>query len=175
MPSAKVRAPAAVVPASRGPIVDRPYEGTGYDNASQTCLQQPTIQIVVAPCGQGRFVARLAPSSRMIVTSSSRPFVDSARRLLELGYHPNTILEMSHLGAPGVSWRATLRSAVRLDVKETAHGPKFVGHRPRERGDNQNVPDRPYSRAALARAVPHQTLEIAASASSSTVDEGRQR
>src|SRR5215475_1955267 len=105
MPSTKLRAPAAVASASRGPIVDRPE---GMNNASQTCLQQPAIQIVVAPYGQGRFVARLATSGQVIVTSSFRPFVNSARCLLELGHHPSTILEMSHHGASGVSLRAML-------------------------------------------------------------------
>jgi hypothetical protein len=170
---AKLRAPAAVASASRDPIVDRPDEGTENDNASQACFQHRTIRIDLTSLGHGRFAACVAASGQGLVASSSRPFVDGARRLLELGHHPNTILEMSHHGASGISLRAMLSSAAGLDVKETAHGPKFVGHRQPERSDCLSVPDRPYRRGAVARVVPHPTLEIAASASSSTVGEAR--
>jgi hypothetical protein len=41
-------------------------------------------------------MAKLAGDSHVLVTSSRTPFLDAARRLLELGYPPDTVLVMQH-------------------------------------------------------------------------------
>src|SRR5260370_39737651 len=47
-----------------------------------------TVTIIVAPIASspGRFMAKLASNGDVLVASSRTPFLDAARRLLELGY-----------------------------------------------------------------------------------------
>jgi hypothetical protein len=83
------------------------------------------LAIVVAPivCSPGHFVAKLASNGDVLVASSRIPFLDAARRLLELGHMADTILVMKH--GQTESLRATIGTAAALTVKETENGPAF--------------------------------------------------
>src|SRR5258708_15707878 len=81
-----------------------------------------TVTIIVAPIASspGRFMAKLASDGDVLVTSSRTPFLDAARRLLELGYSADAGLVMRHAGSVVDSLRATVGTAARLTVKEKA-------------------------------------------------------
>jgi hypothetical protein len=64
----------------------------------------------------GRFSARL--DGRLIVASSSTPFCDGARRLLELGCDPAASLIMRHGVSMIDALRGPLRVAAGLTVEE---------------------------------------------------------
>lgn len=89
-----------------------------------------TATIIVVPIASapGRFMAKLASNGSVLVTSSRTPFLDSARRLLELGYPANTMLVMRHAGSATNALRATIGNAALLTVKEKTAGnaPRFA-------------------------------------------------
>jgi hypothetical protein len=82
-----------------------------------------TVTIIIAPIVPGHFVAKLASNGDVLVASSRIPFLDAARRLLELGHPTDTVLVMKHGQAE--SLRATIGNAAALTVKETENGPAF--------------------------------------------------
>jgi hypothetical protein len=63
-----------------------------------TCKTQLTITVTPTAKRSGRYDARLG-DGRVLVTASKQPFVDAARRLIELGYEPTTVLVMRHAGS----------------------------------------------------------------------------
>jgi hypothetical protein len=83
-----------------------------------------TVTIIVAPIASspGRFMTKLASDGDVLVTSSRSPFLDEARRLLELGYSADAGLVMRHAGSVVDSLCATVGTAARLTVKEKAAG-----------------------------------------------------
>jgi hypothetical protein len=68
----------------------------------------------------------------VVVTTSRTPFLDAARRLLELGYPADAVIAMRHAGSVVDSLRATIGNAARLTVKEKAAGsvPRFARWEP---------------------------------------------
>ena len=73
----------------------------------------------------GKFEARLE-DGRMLVRASRTPFFDSARRLLDEGVDPGTILIMRHKGSTVDALRATVGAAAKLTVAERdASGPRI--------------------------------------------------
>ena len=80
------------------------------------------ILIRVEPVGRGRFSARLADGGQVIVRSSRQPFLDAARRLIDLGYEPTTVLVMRHAGSDIDCLTAQIGAAAKLRVKEPDRG-----------------------------------------------------
>ena len=68
--------------------------------------------------GKPNFPVCLAERSR-------QPFLDAARKLLELGYDPKTILIMRHSKTGTESLRGPIGMAAKLTVAERPNGPKF--------------------------------------------------
>jgi hypothetical protein len=85
--------------------------------------QTVTINIAPTASSPGHFVAKLASNGDVLVASSRIPFLDAARRLLELGHAADTVLVMKH--GQTESLRATIGIAAALTVKETEYGPAF--------------------------------------------------
>src|SRR5450759_1501882 len=103
--------------------VKRPGHGCARDAPSQLT----EILIVVEPVGHHcRFSARLADGGRVIVRSSRQPFLDSARRLLDLGYDPTALLVLRHAGSETDCLTAKIGAAAKLTVKEDRGWPRFV-------------------------------------------------
>jgi hypothetical protein len=82
-----------------------------------------TISITIAPVetAPGRYQTRL--DGRLLVTSSTSPFFDSARVLIAEGFSPSAVLEGRRNGRPDWDLRALLGVAAGLVVRETANGP----------------------------------------------------
>ena len=146
MRSAKALAWATAATVNRGLIVDCLGEARD-DNATSASVQRSTISIIVEKVHNGRFLARLNDTGRLIVASSRRPFVDSARRLIEQGHDPNCTLEMWAVGGVAFALRARIGAAARLMVLETEHGPAFKSYRGTTDYDGPEAPqirlDRP--------------------------------
>src|SRR5262249_8464752 len=107
-------------------MLKRPGNGFGRDAASQLT----EILILIEPVGRGQFSARLANGGRIIVRSSRRPFLDAARRLLDLGYDPTAVLVMRHAGSDADSLTAQIGMAAKLRVKEDRRGLRIVQWEP---------------------------------------------
>src|SRR5262249_13046270 len=85
------------------------------------------VMIAVTPTAglrgrRGYFDASLA-DGRVIVRASRQPFLDAARRLLDLGYDPTRVLSSGGL-------TAQIGVAAKLRVKEDRNGPRFVPYEP---------------------------------------------
>jgi hypothetical protein len=81
--------------------------------------------IIVAPHGtRGSYAARIEGRDDVLCVSKA-PFLTSARKLLELGYDPSTILVMGHVGSPTECLRGRIGAAAELIVHETPWGPVF--------------------------------------------------
>jgi hypothetical protein len=89
------------------------------------------MMIIVTPTAKRKecYEARLG-DGRVLVTASKQPFVDSARRLIELGYDPATVLVMRHAGSDTDCLTAQIGAAAKLRVKEDRNGPRFVPYEP---------------------------------------------
>jgi hypothetical protein len=87
-----------------------------------------TIIVVPVPQAPGRFSAKLAGTHELLATSSRAPFLDAARRLLELGHSADAVLVMKHAGSDIACLRAAVGKAAALTVKEKAGGsrPRFA-------------------------------------------------
>jgi hypothetical protein len=83
---------------------------------------------------------------------SRQPFVDSARRLIEIGHDPNSTIEMRHLGASQFALRAPLGVAAALAVEEAAHGPTFRRYRMASLSAVEAPGVAPHTRAATGHA-----------------------
>ena len=90
------------------------------------------ITVVVAPTSRrtGRYVARLGERGRVLCKSSTKPFLDAARRLMDLGFAPSISLVMHHSGSDTVCLRATIGAAAALTVEDTQYGPRFRPWKP---------------------------------------------
>jgi hypothetical protein len=78
----------------------------------------PNIGIVVTPDKKlGRFRACLE-QERALLCVSRQPFLDSARKLLDRGHDPRTILIMRHARSDDVALRGSLGAAAKLTVDE---------------------------------------------------------
>jgi hypothetical protein len=66
---------------------------------------------------------------RVVVERSTTPFLDGARRLIELGHDGKAVLVMKHFGSDAVTLRAKLAAAAGLTIDE--HGtPRFKRWKP---------------------------------------------
>jgi hypothetical protein len=86
------------------------------------------VVIVVAPVGRGRF--RASFGTRLLVESSTTPFLDAARVLAGERVDPSARIIMRHQGQDYDALRFTVGAAAGLDVK----GDHFVKHRRRVEG-----------------------------------------
>jgi hypothetical protein len=90
------------------------------------------ITVVVAPTSRrtGRYKARLGERGRVLCKSSTKPFLDAARKLMDLGFDPNTTLVMRHAGSETECLRATIGAAAALTVEDTKYGPRLRPWKP---------------------------------------------
>jgi hypothetical protein len=83
-------------------------------------MQVPARSVVIitaAPLGRpGYFQARF--SARVLCAATRIPFLDGARRLLELGYEPDTIIVLRHADSDIDCLRATIGVAAKLTVRD---------------------------------------------------------
>jgi hypothetical protein len=84
------------------------------------------IEITIAPAG-GKYPADVftAFQGDIELATSTTPFFDSARRLLELGHDPREVLVMRHRGSATVCLRARIGVAARLTVFDRKSGPQI--------------------------------------------------
>jgi hypothetical protein len=89
------------------------------------------VMIIVTPTarGPGRYDTRLE-DGRVLGKPSKQPFVDAARRLLDLGHDPTTVLVMRHAGSDTDCLTAQIGVAARLRVKEGRGRLQFVPWEP---------------------------------------------
>ena len=89
------------------------------------------MMVIVTPTARrpGHYDARLG-DGRVLVTASKQPFVDAARRLIDLGYEPTTVLVMRHAGSDTDCLTAQIGAAAKLRVKEDRGRLRFVGWEP---------------------------------------------
>lgn len=88
----------------------------------QAITHEPRLlRLIVTPYAPGRFSARLDGQE---VVRSRKPYVDGARKLLELGLaHPDDLLTVRHEGAPHGSFvPKPIGSLALIDYTETASG-----------------------------------------------------
>ncbi len=92
--------------------------------ASARNMSRASLILIVTPDPErpGYFTARLAGDDRVLARSRT-PFFDGARTLLAEGFDPATRLTMMHAGSTIESLSATIGTAARLTVEESAHGP----------------------------------------------------
>ena len=92
------------------------------------------MMIIVTPTSRrpGRYDARL-DDGRVLVTASKQPFVDAARRLIDFGYDPTTVLVMRHAGSDTDALIGRIGAAAKLRVKEGRGRPRFVAFDPPRR------------------------------------------
>jgi hypothetical protein len=90
------------------------------DNISTTTTN--TARIIVTPNAKrpGLYDACLDYGGVLII-ASRQPFLDAARRPLDLGYDPTIVLVMEH-----GCLTAQMGAAAKLRVKEDRRGPRFV-------------------------------------------------
>jgi hypothetical protein len=75
---------------------------------------------------RGKFIATL--DGEVLLESTDQPLLDCARVLLERGISPLTQIHMRTGGVPSLT--STVGAAVKLTVKETKIGPRFVAWAP---------------------------------------------
>jgi hypothetical protein len=82
-----------------------------------------TIAIIVTPIASspGWYRANL-PNGDLLVAFSRAPFLDAARRLIELGYPPEGRVVMRHAGSAVDSLRAMIGDAAALTVTTASNG-----------------------------------------------------
>jgi hypothetical protein len=82
-----------------------------------------TIIIIVAPIASapGRYTAKLT-NGEVLVASSRTPFLDAARRLIELGYPADARVVMRHASSAVDSLGATIGHAAALAVTTAGNG-----------------------------------------------------
>jgi hypothetical protein len=93
-----------------------------------------TMMITVTPTAgsrgrRGYFDATMA-DGRALVRASRQPFLDAARRLIDLGYDTATVLVMRHGGSDADCLTAQIGTAAKLRAKEDRNGPRFVPYEP---------------------------------------------
>lgn len=89
-------------------------------NPTGTTTCATVVRIVVTPAHgrSGRYRARIVDHDQLLVGSSKQPFLDSARRLIQLGYDGEMILKMFRPGAERFDLRASIKVAAGLTVDE---------------------------------------------------------
>ena len=92
--------------------------------------QEISVVVVPTPRRNGRFAARLGERGQVLGKSSTKPFFDAARRLMDLGFDPSTTLVMHHAGPETESLRSTIGAAATLTVEDTQYGPRFRPWKP---------------------------------------------
>ena len=102
------------------------------DCAPETRREGPEIAVVVAPTPRrtGRYKARLGQTGMVLCKSSTKPFLDAARKLMDLGFDPTTILLMRHAGSETECLRSTIGVAAALTVEDTDYAPRFRPWKP---------------------------------------------
>jgi hypothetical protein len=82
-----------------------------------------TVVIEVSPLGCDEFEAR---ADGAVLCRSRAPLCAAARRLIELGHHPNSILTMRHRGSDTMAMRSTIGAAARVTAEDDKNGvPRF--------------------------------------------------
>lgn len=101
------------------------------DNVSTTTTTTKTARLIVTPATtrRGLYDARL-DGGCVLATASRQPFLDAARRLLDLGHDPTTVMVMGHAGSDADCLTAQIGTAAKLRVKEDRSGPRFVPWEP---------------------------------------------
>jgi len=127
----------SVGPVERGDAPAGPAKLSAVDGASITpniTDRQPcpsarnvvgaSLILIVIPdrARPGYFTARLAGDHRTLAPSRT-PFFDAARTLLAAGFDPAAPFAMMHARSAIVSLSATIGTAARYMVEESAHGP----------------------------------------------------
>jgi len=76
-----------------------------------------TITIIVQETAsrRGLYDAHLENGGRQIVSSSVTPFIDAAKRLLELGYNASTVLLMRRPGREQIDLKGPIGVAAKLE------------------------------------------------------------
>ena len=99
--------------------------------ASATSAVKTSMMITVRPTARssGCFDAHLVDGFDL-VRASRKPFVDAARRLIELGHDPTTVLVMRHAGSDTDCLTAQIGAAAKLTVKEDRGRPRLVPWEP---------------------------------------------
>lgn len=88
---------------------------------------KPATKITISKAGYGKR-GQLFNSSvddRRIVSSSTTPFVDAARVLLNEGIHSDTPIFIFHEGCSYYSLKSTVGKAAKLTVIDRGHAPIF--------------------------------------------------
>ena len=88
---------------------------------------KPAIKVAVSKAGYGKR-GQLFNSSidgRRIVSSSTTPFLDAARVLLNEGVNPETPIFIFHEGCSYYSLKSTVGKVAKLTVLDSGHGPIF--------------------------------------------------
>jgi hypothetical protein len=93
-----------------------PVPPTSHNAISQIDAP-PVLRIVVRPEKRGRFAAWV-DGEQIPLCVSRQPFFDSARKLLERGCDPRTILLMRHGDGEDWALRATLQVAAKTTIDE---------------------------------------------------------
>jgi hypothetical protein len=116
----------------RGLKSDRSTQGSPADCAPESRRKGREITVVVAPTSRrtGRYVARLGEGGQVLCKSSTKPFLNAARKLMDLGFDPSISLVMHHSGSDTVCLRATIGAAAVLTVEDTQYGPRFRPWKP---------------------------------------------
>jgi hypothetical protein len=87
------------------------------------------ITIEVTHLSGGYYAACLG--NRVLTKQTRTPLFTSARILLGEGVDPSTIIQTKRMGSETIALRATIGTAARLSVRETAtEGPMFVRYAP---------------------------------------------
>jgi len=122
---------ASVANNPRGLKSDPSTRGTAADCAPEPRCKGREIAVFVAstPRRTGRYVARLGEKGRVLCIST-KPFLDAARRLMDLGFDPSATLVMHHAGSETECLRSTIGAAATLTVEDTQYGPRFRPWKP---------------------------------------------
>ena len=75
-----------------------PVSGVAAGATSDINTKATVITVTPTVRRPGRYDACL-DDGHVLVTASRQPFFDAARRLLDLGYDPTTVLVMRHAGS----------------------------------------------------------------------------
>jgi hypothetical protein len=85
------------------------------------CAQARTILITAVALGGSRFEAWC--DDQLILACTREPLLHSARALIAVGYHPDTIVTMRHAGSEIDALTARIGTAAGFYVEESGHGP----------------------------------------------------
>jgi hypothetical protein len=140
----------------RGSKSDRSTEGNSSNCVRATDRKGCEITVIVAPTlrRNGCYVARLEEKGRVLCVST-KPFLDAAHRLINLGLDPSITLLMHSTGSETESLRSTIGTGAALTVENTKYGPRL---RPWKPFSTLAVPRRIASNSVLATTLETKTV-----------------